>query len=494
MPPPKIPHHVGVTESERYLKHLCKRSFLSLWSYSGIYNDKGPGQEVCDLLVLFENHIIIFSDKDCEFPDTGNLELDWKRWYRKAVKKSADQVYGAERWIKQFPSRLFLDVGCKIPFPLDLPPLESMVIHRIVVAHAASERCVKHLGGSGSLLISNKLIQDSVPFEVGVIHPERGFVHVVDDTTLDILLTTLDTVSDFIEYLTSKENLFTSEIRINSVGEEELLATFLTEIDGEGNHCFLSTDEQNRVSEITIEKGIWSGFAKHPQRKAQIEANEASYFWDALIERFTKHFNEGTSHFNSHDDIKTQEQILRLLAKENRTDRRFLSEAFLEFLSRTTPFLKSSRFIRAREPNGSHYVFLAVPEGNSSYENYRILRRELLYSHLLLVKLQFPDAKDIIGIATESGRQEEGSEDLIYLDAENWGPIEQRRAERTRAELIQKKLFSPQHRFERTIYEYPLFGTNQDPAVQLVSFKGKHANKACPCGSGRKTKKCHGTS
>ena len=65
----------GTTSAERYLKRLCDRSFLSLWSYAGVYRDQlySPtakiGKEVCDLLVVFEDHIIIFSDKDCVYPD-----------------------------------------------------------------------------------------------------------------------------------------------------------------------------------------------------------------------------------------------------------------------------------------------------------------------------------------------------------------------------------------------------------------------------------------
>lgn len=90
----------GITTAERYLKRLCDRSFLSLWSYSGVYRDQGhlgraeEGKEVCDLLVVFENHILIFSDKDCTFPESGNLDLDWSRWYRRAVESSARQVWG----------------------------------------------------------------------------------------------------------------------------------------------------------------------------------------------------------------------------------------------------------------------------------------------------------------------------------------------------------------------------------------------------------------
>ena len=97
----------GVTRSERYLARLCSKTFLSLWSYPGVYRDQGKpqtggdGKEICDILVVFDQHIIIFSDKHCRLADSGNVPLDWQRWFRKAVQKSADQVWGAERWLRQ---------------------------------------------------------------------------------------------------------------------------------------------------------------------------------------------------------------------------------------------------------------------------------------------------------------------------------------------------------------------------------------------------------
>src|SRR6266852_5069777 len=110
----------GVTASERYLQRLCEHSFLSLWSYPGVFRDqgrtngKGDGKEVCDLLVVFENHVIIFSDKHIQFAATDNISVGWGRWFRKAVLKSAEQVCGAERWIRRFPNYLFLDKQCTI--------------------------------------------------------------------------------------------------------------------------------------------------------------------------------------------------------------------------------------------------------------------------------------------------------------------------------------------------------------------------------------------
>jgi hypothetical protein len=68
----------------------------------GSTHNRGVGKELCDLLVVFEDTIIIFSDKDCVFPNTGDLNIDWPRWFKHAVLKSAKQVWGAERWIRSF--------------------------------------------------------------------------------------------------------------------------------------------------------------------------------------------------------------------------------------------------------------------------------------------------------------------------------------------------------------------------------------------------------
>ena len=92
-------------------------------------------KEVCDVLVVFEEHVVIFSDKDCVFPSTGDADKDWSRWYRRAVEKSALQLYGAERVLRS-GAPLFLDPQLRIPFPLELPDSSQMRVHRILVAHA----------------------------------------------------------------------------------------------------------------------------------------------------------------------------------------------------------------------------------------------------------------------------------------------------------------------------------------------------------------------
>src|SRR5687768_15267479 len=158
----------GSTGSERALAKLARETFLSLWSYPNVVRDepqpKGKGiigKEIADLLVVFEDDVILFSDKDCVFSCSGNLNLDWSRWYRSAVEKSAKQLWGAERHIRTHPDRIFIDPKCQIRLPIPLPDPARMRVHRVLVAHGVSQRCRETLGGSGSLMIVPGIVGDA---------------------------------------------------------------------------------------------------------------------------------------------------------------------------------------------------------------------------------------------------------------------------------------------------------------------------------------------
>ena len=184
--------------------------------------------------MVFGNDVIIFSDKYCVFPNSGDLALDWDRWFRRAVASSAHQAWGAERWLRTYPERIFLDRQCTQPFPLDVPSTSEVRFHLVVVAHDVSRRCAQEFGGSGSMMIQNNLKGLSahrVPFSVGDLDAGKSFVHVLDDATLDIIMRTLDTISDFTAYLRKKELLVRSARRIFAAGDEELLAAYLTEVN-----------------------------------------------------------------------------------------------------------------------------------------------------------------------------------------------------------------------------------------------------------------------
>jgi len=502
---PEVMHRAGgITESERYLKRLCDHTFLSLWSHSGVYRDqvtgqKGDGKEVCDLLVVFQDHVIIFSDKDCAFPNSGNLNLDWSRWFRRAVLGSAKQVWGAERWIKSYPDRLFLDRACTQPFPIDLPDAASTQFHRIVVAHDSGTRCKQILGGSGSLMIAPNIIgamhYDTgcggiLPFTIGQVDPSKGFVHVLDDTSLDIVLRTLDTISDLVEYLTKKERFILSGKLGGAAGEEDLLATYLTKVNEKQEHDFVVPET---VTQLFIDEGHWEVFSRHPQRIAQVEANEVSYAWDALVEEFNSHIIAGTQYYASPGGVNTGEKSIRFLARESRTRRRYLAAALLEIIGKRMPQgFRHTRIIPPYLIGDPYYVFLLFPHPpNVDYQKYREVRRIFLAACCRVLKLVYPDALDIMGIATEAGKPSARSQDVMYLDARHWTEEDQ-----ANALDLQKRyeLFDDIKGFATPVEEYPKPSARPDNKYIPFSeqMKGRERNLPCPCGSGKKHKKCCG--
>ena len=72
----------GITASERYLAKLATRTFLNLSCYPNL--SSAPGKELCDLLAVCGDHILIFSDKTIEWPASGDVNISWSRWYKRA--------------------------------------------------------------------------------------------------------------------------------------------------------------------------------------------------------------------------------------------------------------------------------------------------------------------------------------------------------------------------------------------------------------------------
>jgi hypothetical protein len=122
-----ISRGAGKTPTERHLAKLADKSFLNLWSYPNVFNDKrsvpnAQGQELCDLLVVCDPYVLVFSDKHVDWLGDESLSLSWKRWYKRAISHSVRQIRGAQRWIASFPERIFIDPDCNERLPVDIPP------------------------------------------------------------------------------------------------------------------------------------------------------------------------------------------------------------------------------------------------------------------------------------------------------------------------------------------------------------------------------------
>jgi hypothetical protein len=416
----------GVTASERALARLAKKAFLSLWSYPNLYTDrgrvngKGDGKEFCDLLVVFGNSVLLFSDKHCELKDQTPIEVSWPRWYKGAIEKSVRQLAGAERFAKSSPQRIFLDSSCKTHLPIALPDPDQARYFLIAVtrgSHAAARRFFGG-GSSGSLMIDTSISGPShlgAPFRVGMPLPGR-FVHVLDDVTVDLLLEELDTVPDLVSYLECKEQFLAHPGPVMVSGEEDLLARYMTTMR-DGRHTLDEIPEG--TGGIAILEGDWAAYVSSPQRAAKRAAGQISYMWDELIEYQSSFIRAGTaiSHPEGPNNPANHERIVRALAEQNRLARRGLAEHLRFALLRSDPGKMFSRVIMTGQPPSQVFVFLTIPRPDDmDYATYRSNRTEVLTVYCHAVKERMPTLVEAIGIASEPASEDVASQDFMYVD------------------------------------------------------------------------------
>jgi len=398
--------HRCVTESERYLAELCERSFLRLWSHPNLFRKQN--KELCDLLVLFGDDIIIFQDKSCGY---GSGPHAWARWYRRSIEAAAHQLYQSARWLRTYPNCLYLDPRCTKPFPFALPPRPRF--HLVAVALGATEACRAHYkDSSGSLTLAPGLPADGdMPFHVSDLDRSKDFIHVLDDVTLNTVMAELDTIDDFVSYLSHKERFVRSGQMILADGEEDLLAYYLTHIDPvTGRHDFVLAPR----TYIAIEN-YWSGLSKHPAYLAKKQHDKVSYLWDNIIDAVADGALSGTLNYQTEPGIQTTEQLLRLLAREPRIARRGLSKALNDAFRESDGHERMFRLISPADKPDMAYVFAIIRRGSwcRSEEHYREQRRHILSAYMEYIKLRLPQLKLVVGLSFGGNDEDDGSIDCF---------------------------------------------------------------------------------
>jgi hypothetical protein len=445
----------GVNNSERYLANLCRNTFLSLWSFPNLFRQ--PGSELCDLLVVCGDDIIIFSDKFCEYPDTGDAQLDWNRWFKRAVAKSAQQLWGAEKWLRRDSSRVFTDNTCKTTLRVPIEITAQSRFHLVLVAHGSAEACSSVYSGSGSLIINTKIkgIKEHIaPFTLGDLDPGQTFVHILDDNSLDIVLQKQDTITDFTHYLIKREQLLRSEKIVYSPGEEELLAYYLKNLNDNDEHDFVLPDTE--AEGYGFVEGSWLDYTNDPQRHRQIEADKISYLWDAFIENFSYHTINDSQYYVSEGGYSDGERAIRILAQERRLSRRVLAESLRQMIWET-PKDKRRITVMPTLRDQLYYVVLLLPYDEKlykyDYDFYREFRRMMLEATTFVTRLVNPEAEHVVGIAMESGFQPTASsEDLMYFDCSGWNDEIEKQARLDQQEL---GILRNPERTEVNFKEYP---------------------------------------
>lgn len=368
----------GLTPSEFFVTKLCERAFLKLWSHPNPIGKKG--KELCDSLVVCGPHVIIISVKEIEYKDTGN-STGYDRWVKRALEESADQIWGAERWLNGVDEITRAD-GRKV----SLPSQNKRKYHRIAVA----------LGSKGS-----------VPIAWGEL--KSGFVHVCDENSLGVLFSVLDTITDFTNFLSASEELASggTKLLFDGGGIEDLLALYLSEGRTFDNY----KNEHSKL--LIISNDLWVGVRNSQEFKDMQKEFSTSLFWDGLINHLTEDLL--TDGMINHETGKITDNDLALteMALLPRWVRVQFSQKLRQLHSREGEEIRASLL---HGEGSTVFVFLIASSED------RKARIQELHMRSLVARAKIKGCKTVIGIATDkSGSSKIGySHDIGYIHMPDW--------------------------------------------------------------------------
>jgi len=483
--PSTIKRGSGSTPSEELLAELADQTFLDLWSWPNVY--KEPGKELCDLLVVCGDEVVIFSDKSIDWP-SGTIEVAWPRWYRRAIAKSVDQIRGAARWLQNNPSEIYADAKCKQSIPIDMPTISRRRIHGVCVALGAEKAASAYFNDTdGTFMIMPNLKGDDhidfstkphFPFAIGDVDPSGPFVHVFNQFTLGLVIGELDTITDFTAYLKAREDLIRLEKLALSPSEMEMLANYL-QVYRDGPHAFPRPEDVGAPSDMRLQfvQGEYAALLSSPEYERREEANRESYVWDRTIKSFTENVLHGTQCriLDIEPTVQLAERALLLMAKEDRLRRRALGHSLVGAMFAQAQ-QNVPRFARISMPNAGStdpclaYIFLVFARGEDDPTHYREVRASILQTYCMAILHDHRKLKMCVGIAVTAISDDESSEDLIALEQLNWtaGEIEYIHKARKYYEILLK----PQDLIESsfTMAEFP-----PDPALLGLSRQQRRA-------------------
>lgn len=237
------------TAGEEFINELVTSAYSKYWCFPGPKDEDGDKKEIADLLIWFDETLVILSVKNYEFK--GNYE----RYEKMTVEKATRQIIGAEKKLLQSGR-------------------DIVVVHpergRVTIPWASIKRTVR--------LIVN-LGEGQEYYESGRSAGKQSsqYISILDKDAVKAIFQELDTIPDLVKYLNDREVLLASEVKIMIGGRErDLLASYIKRA-----RSFPSTDGLTAAT-LDID-GSWEEFENNAQKKARDEANQVSYVVDDIL-------------------------------------------------------------------------------------------------------------------------------------------------------------------------------------------------------------------
>lgn len=387
-------------KAEDFLEALAARSFFVDWCFR---SPKLPnGRELCDLLVVFDHTAIIWQAKDLQLDEAGSYK-------QSEVTKNLKQLSGAYRQLFELKTPIELVNARRTQERLDPGQITEVFLI--------------------SALLGEREDGFSAAEEV------RGhLVHVFTREFAEIALGELDTISDFVEYLRSKQKLLASGSPsiILLGGEENLLGFYL-----QNGRSF---ERMSNLNGAALDDGVWAGLQQDAGYQSKKAADRISYGWDSIIER-------------AHEGSTKYERAARELARPNRLERRTLAQSFYDMhvaAHEDTTHPIARRITVAKDPapgRDTTYVFLFMDKGLG-----RESRREMLQGLCLVARDLNRANRMVVGVATEKRLEPECSYDFCIFDYPEWPEAMIKAAEQLREQF---GFFKNPQRTESITREYP---------------------------------------
>ncbi|GAC1046325.1 hypothetical protein thsrh120_63320 [Rhizobium sp. No.120] len=287
-----------------------------------------------------------------------------------------------------------------------------------------------HLRGSDHVDFGQHLHR---PFSIGDVDPSGPFIHVFNMLALDVVMSELDTITDFTRYLTARAKLIRSQSLLVSPSEAELLANYLLTTGQNGEHYFpTGADVKGGSSDhkVSYAQGEYAYLVRSPEYRRRKEANKPSYLWDRLIKLFTDAALDDTQYavFDEVPTIDVSESALRIMARETRLQRRHIAGA-LHGALRACEDQNAARFARVLKSidpatgDKVAYVFLVMREkADLPLADFRRIRATILQTYCLSALRDDADLRLCVGIAVNADSDRGASEELIAFEQQEWTP------------------------------------------------------------------------
>lgn len=381
--------------TEDLIEAICSRMFFSDFTVRSPKFQKASGEqkEAADLLVTFDDYLLAFQVKTKSERKSASQksELDFDR-IRKTVVNAIDQLKTTKRALQNKRlSELTTVRGLKIPF-------DSNLVEKLI-----------------GIVILDLLGEEEFPEEEqtalygGYDYQHDMPVHIFLREDFETIATEVDTLPDFLEYLSVRERFLSSHNLWPFTSELDFLALYKSSPE-----ILDSAIEKN--AKLYIQEGIWEHYCK--EQKALIEQrnalNKPSYLVDAVIEwmHSSVGFYTKTHHIIGRKDsfqgtIEGYLSVSLELAKFPRLQRRMIGERMLRCA------------VKAEQKGHAHSLILDHTTNSgvlvAASPNSREERMRMLYNISAIAYCKYK-LKKLIAIVTEPTSDLQRSSDVFLLN------------------------------------------------------------------------------